>query len=80
MSARALRTRLRKLIGNRVDPERCPGGVTLVLTYASGKPEPEVPPDAYRCERCGQPHVLILEEVLITTDAERQALEGANEL
>jgi hypothetical protein len=80
MSINGLRTRLRKLIGYRVDPEHCPGGVTLLLSHASGEPEPEVPPDAYRCERCGQPHVLILEEVVATGDAERHAFEGAKEL
>jgi hypothetical protein len=80
MSTRALQTRLRKLIGYRVDPEHCPGGVTLLLRYGSGEPKPEVPADAHRCERCGQPHVLILEEVVVTSrDEARQVLEGAKE-
>jgi hypothetical protein len=69
---------LRKLIGDRVDPKHCPGGVTVVLSYQSGEPKPEVPADARRCERCGQPHVLILEErVVASRDDARQALQGA---
>jgi hypothetical protein len=28
-----MRTRLQKLAGDRVDPEHCPGGVTLDLAY-----------------------------------------------
>jgi hypothetical protein len=80
MSTRALHTRLRKLIGDRLDPEHCPGGITVLLRYGSGEPEPVVPADAHRCERCGQPHVLILEEVIVTSgDEARQALEGAKE-
>ena len=73
MSIRALRTRLRKLTADRVDPEHCPGGVTLDLAYKSGEPKPAVPADAYRCKRRGQPHVMFLEEVVVTTDAERRA-------
>ena len=73
MSIRALRTRLRKLTADRVDPEHCPGGVTLDLAYKSGEPKPAVPADAYRCKRCGQPHVLILEERIVMTQDDRRA-------
>jgi hypothetical protein len=73
MSINGLRTRLRKLIGDRVDPEHCPGGITLVLSYKSGEPKPAVPADAYGCKRCGQPHVLILEERIVMTQDDRRA-------
>ena len=81
MSTRALATRLRKLIAGRVAPEHCPGGVTVVLHYRSGEPEPEVPAAVHRCDRCGEPHVLIVEEVVVTTRNEaRRALAEATQL
>jgi hypothetical protein len=49
-------------------PENCPGGTTLILSYQEGQDPPPVPDDASRCSRCGEPHVLIIEEVIVTAE------------
>jgi hypothetical protein len=66
MTLRARLARLERDIGRRCKPEDCPGGVTLVLTHGEGEPPPEVPEDALACPLCGEPHVLILVEKIVT--------------
>ena len=40
---------------------------TLLLAYcpAMAEPEPEIPPDAPCCPFCWEPHVLLIDEVLM---------------
>jgi hypothetical protein len=46
----------------------CPGGVTVILDHEPGQPKPAIPDDAARCELCGEPHVLFIEEVITTSE------------
>jgi hypothetical protein len=50
--------------------------LTVVLTYRRGEPEPPLPTDAARCPDCGQPHLLLLEEVVVETRAQVEALRA----
>jgi hypothetical protein len=70
MSIRTRLDHLEKAVGRGDEP--CPGGITLILGYcpAYGEPQPEVPPDAPRCDRCGKPHVLVIEEVIVEPQKE----------
>jgi hypothetical protein len=47
-------------------PEDCPGGTTLILSHLEGEAPPAVPADAPCCPRCGEPHVLVIKEVIVT--------------
>ena len=77
MTTAGLRNRLKKLQSQYADPEVCDGGVTVVLTFAAGDPLPSIPPDALRCTKCGQPHVLLLEEVVVESiDGEPVEVSG----
>ena len=52
----------------RANPEACPNAqkITQILSYREGEPVPPMPLDN-PCELCGHPHVLIVEEVIITS-------------
>jgi hypothetical protein len=43
----------------------CPGGTTVIVE--PGAPTPE---DAATCPICGQPHVLIVEEVIVEAEGQ----------
>jgi hypothetical protein len=56
---------------------RCADGiytVVAVLLRYPGEPEPEIPADAPRCSRYGEPHPLF--EVLISSRAEVEAFQA----
>jgi hypothetical protein len=53
---------------DRVNPEDCERGPTLILDYVEGEPRPNIPPDAPRCPDCGQPHVLFIKKVIVQND------------
>lgn len=57
-----LRRRLDRLEAFRDDPDRCPGGFTLILPDNGRGDAPE---DAACCPRCGDVHVLIVTEAVI---------------
>jgi hypothetical protein len=76
MSLRQRLDRLQRALG---DPDNCEAGPTIILTYRQGEPEPPTPADAPRCLACGQPHVLLIEEVIVTTREEAEAVLGMNQ-
>jgi hypothetical protein len=43
----------------------------VILRFHYGEPVPEIPADAPRCSRCGEPHALF--EVVISSRAEAEA-------
>jgi hypothetical protein len=51
---------------------------TVILHYRRGEPEPRVPQDAARCELCVEVHSLYLEEVIVTSRAELEAIEAGD--
>jgi hypothetical protein len=56
------------LLGQPAEGEECPfRGFTTILSYRQGEPVPPVPEDAAVCSLCGLPHVLFLEEVVVTS-------------
>ena len=64
----ALSTRLNRIVAKYrfVPPEKCRGGPTLVL---SSHDDPAAMADAPRCPHCRQPHVLIIETVIVEANA-----------
>jgi hypothetical protein len=42
-------------------------GFTTIISYRQGETPPEPPADAAVCSLCGMPHVLFVEEVVVTT-------------
>jgi len=59
----ALTTRVRRLEAGRPPaPGDCPS-VLITAVVAKGEP---VPADAERCRQCGRPHILEVEEIVVT--------------
>lgn len=58
----SMHTRLKRLASSlrKVAPERCTGGTTLILRVGD-----DVPDDAPRCSMCDEPHILVIEEVVV---------------
>src|SRR5262249_35655537 len=80
MTTAGLRKRVDKLAHGRARPADCPGAVTVILPYRQGEPEPLTPPDALRCPLCGEPHVLIVEEIVVQNrEQAAAALRGCQE-
>ena len=68
MSVSTRLTKVEDVIG-RADGEPCNGGITCIVSYCPelGDAEPEIPPDAADCRRCGKPHALILVHQIVTS-------------
>jgi hypothetical protein len=74
-----LRQRLDRLERRLADPDDCDAGPTLILPYRQGEPEPPIPADAPRCRACGQVHVLLIEEVIVTSREAGEAVLARNQ-
>lgn len=63
----SMQTRLKRLAKGlrRVPPDQCTGGTTLIVG-----PGDRVPDNAARCPMCGEPHVLVIEEVIVSSREE----------
>ena len=64
----------------RENPEACPNArrFTAIVGYRSGDPVPTVPAGTgIICEFCGDEHVLVIEEVVVSTREEAAAARGA---
>jgi Putative Ig domain len=73
MTPEQLREQVRQLRERRDCPNpHC----TVVLRHRRGEPEPPMPQDAALCPDCGEPHVLLLEEVVIENRAQAEAFHA----
>jgi hypothetical protein len=73
----SLHARLKRLERARGLDVPCDGKPTCFLAYcpAAGEPEPAVPPDAECCPKCGEPHVHVIREVIVTRGPDGQFVE-----
>ena len=67
MSLHSRLKRLEQEIPIRIPPEKCPGGPTHWDGYVEGQPIPPIPDDAARCEYCGEVHVLLFKEEIVSS-------------
>jgi hypothetical protein len=64
--------RVRRLERHRLPADQCPGPITAVLYPGGSRPEVAM----HRCELCGEPHVLVIEEVIVSS---REEVETTHE-
>lgn len=64
-----LKARLARLEQQRPGDGPCPGPITAIVPHDGRGP---LPPDAPPCPRCGVPHVLAVEEIVIEAGAPLQ--------
>ena len=70
MTIRHRLTRLEDAIGTGPCSSLHP---TVILRYRTGESKPPTPENAPHCPRCGVPHVLLVEEVLVETRLQAKA-------